>query len=114
MSQHTIPTRQQSIPPITVVVGWDNPMRTFFALVCQEPPDDRPDDDPKTLVWVGTDYDEIKTLEPIIEAVAPWADISQETQQKLLADQKEGATYQPSAIQSWVEELAQAAKQINV
>lgn len=110
MSRYTLQPRQQTVPRITVVVGWDNPMRTFFAQVYQEPPANRPEDGPQELVWVGLNYDEIKTLEPILQAVAPWADISQEIQQKLLTDQGQGASYQASPLQGWVENLA---KQMN-
>jgi hypothetical protein len=39
MSRNTIPAR---LPGLTVVVGWDNPMGTFFAQVEREQGDDCP------------------------------------------------------------------------
>ena len=49
MRRHTIPARD---PNLTIVVGWDNPLATYFAQVARPEDPDREDDDP-ILLWVG-------------------------------------------------------------
>lgn len=55
-------------PGFKVVIGWDNPMQTFFAIVhkCgQKTP----------LLWAGQTPSECLNLHQLAEAVAPWANI---------------------------------------
>ena len=60
MSRHEIRARDQAL---SAVVGWDNPLQTFFAQVARpERADDEDDDDPM-LLWVGTEPGEVTTVE---------------------------------------------------
>ncbi|MBB3268876.1 hypothetical protein FHW79_006554 [Azospirillum sp. OGB3] len=53
------------------VVGWDNPLQTFFAQVERVMPD--PDDDPDILLWVGDRASSCLDVAELAEAIAPWA-----------------------------------------
>ena len=48
-------------PDITVVVGWDNPLSTFFAQVERNQDDDDPRD--PILLWIGSEFGEIAQAE---------------------------------------------------
>lgn len=65
MSRYEISAVQ---PGFKVVVGWDNPMQTFFATVHK-----RRRTTP--LRWVGQTPSECLDLHQLAEAVAPWASI---------------------------------------
>jgi hypothetical protein len=65
MSRHEIPGRT---PELEVVVGWDNPLQTFFTQVL--PPGDEDDD---ILLWLGTNWGEHPTPESLVAPLAPYA-----------------------------------------
>jgi hypothetical protein len=48
MSRYSIPTQD---PRLTVIVGWDNPLATFFSQVFDPSIED---DDEAELLWIGT------------------------------------------------------------
>jgi len=53
-SRRSIPART---PDLTVVVGWDNPLSTFFAQVERAQDDDDPRD--PILLWIGSAVGEV-------------------------------------------------------
>lgn len=66
-----------------VVVGWDPPLATFFALV----QDLRaPEDDDPSVHWAGWNTGELPTVERLAESVAPYAEIPMEMRLRLAAD----------------------------
>ena len=96
MSRHEIPARDRSL---SIVVGWDNPLQTFFAQVAQpKAPDDDEDDDPM-LLWVGTEPREVVTVEDLARHLAPFADLSDETASQLRADRAAKLGQPPTATQ---------------
>ena len=68
MSRYEIPTLAPA--ETTCVVGWDNPLQTFFAQVERVTPDD---DEPEILLWIGVTASECLHVAKLAEEVAPWA-----------------------------------------
>ncbi|RUL86972.1 hypothetical protein [Tautonia sociabilis] len=71
-------------PRHTIVIGWDNPLETFFAQVW----DGEPADDDGVELWVGCEIGEIEDVEELVEIVAPYAEIPAEVVAKLVEDQR--------------------------
>ncbi len=93
-SRRTIPARYLAI---TVVVGWDNPMQTFFAQVDRAEGNDDPDDPP--LLWVGTRDSEIRRAEDLVRPLAPYADLTDAHLAQLRADRAADADHRPTPLQ---------------
>lgn len=60
----------------TIIVGWDNPLRTFFAQVWDERDDW--ESDPWPTFWVGTRIEEVLTLEHLDSLLAPFGEVPTE------------------------------------
>jgi hypothetical protein len=56
MSRYSIPAQQ---PGLTVIVGWDNPLTTFFAQVFDPSIEE---DAAACLLWIGTTPEAIPTV----------------------------------------------------
>ena len=59
-SRRSIPAHA---PDLTVVVGWDNPLSTFFAQVERNQDDDDPRD--PILLWIGSELGEVAQAEQL-------------------------------------------------
>ena len=69
MSQHRLqPLSPDS--PTKIVVGWDPPLRTFFAQVFSG------DDGSDLILWTGTSFDEIPDPREVVDQVRPYAQVS--------------------------------------
>jgi hypothetical protein len=66
MSRHNIPAFDKRYE---IVVGWDWPMRTYFAQVHDN---ETIDDENGVPVWIGTSFDEILTPEELAEPLAAY------------------------------------------
>ena len=96
MSRHEVPARDQTL---SVVVGWDNPLQTFFAQVARpERADDGDEDDPM-LLWVGTEPREVTTVEDLAHHLAPFADLATEMAEQLRAERAAMLGRAPTATQ---------------
>lgn len=71
-----------------VVVGWDNPLQTYFVQVFPPEPAD-PDEDERPLAWLGGFPDELPTLEALMKVLKPYAALTQETMQQLSRDKRD-------------------------
>lgn len=80
MSRHLLPAAEH----LEVVVGWDPPLRTFFAQVWDRSLDE--DDPAAELLWIGCMPGEIRDPQTIRTAVAPWAPLTDEILRALTAD----------------------------
>jgi hypothetical protein len=69
MSRYSIPAQQ---PGLTVIVGWDNPLTTFFAQVFNPSIDE---DEDACLLWIGTAPEAIPTVAALQAQLAGWATI---------------------------------------
>ena len=88
MSRYEIPARD---PNLRVVVGWDNPLKTFFAQVIRPAPiyddeNDDEDEDESMLLWVGTEPCAVVTVDDLATHLAPFADLASDIVNQLRAD----------------------------
>lgn len=85
MSRYELRGRE---PHIAVVVGWDNPLSTFFAQVWDERAVEfgNPDDEPEPLLWAGCRHGEIRTVEHLGRVLSPYAVVPPETRERLDRD----------------------------
>ena len=80
MSRYTITPFD---PRFEIVVGWDWPMRTYFAQVLDIDTIERED---RIRVWIGTSFDEIKTPEVLSAPLSAYGNISDDIIQALRDD----------------------------
>ncbi len=80
MSRYAFPALDDDA--LAVTVGWDPPLRTFFAQV--EPPGSCGCHD--LLLWVGTTDCEITDVTQLARAVSEWGDIPSEVRWQLEED----------------------------
>ena len=93
-SRRSIPARA---PGLTVVVGWDNPLSTFFAQVERIQNDDDPRD--PILLWIGGESGEVAQAEELAGPLAPYAELTAELVEQLRADRAADADRGPSVLQ---------------
>lgn len=91
-----------------VYVGYDNSLRSLFAAVhdlgLEQQAEEDPDSDVESLVlWVGANYDEIKSVDKLKEKIAAYAVLPPEMEAQLQADVEAGTSYVPSGVQKWAE-----------
>ena len=94
MSRRYIPARQ---PGVTVVVGWDNPMSTFFAQVTRVQDDD--DERDPVMFWIGGMFGEVCRAEDLAQPLAPYADLTAADIGQLRADRAASADRGPTELQ---------------
>jgi hypothetical protein len=70
-------------PAHTVVIGWDNPLQTFFAQVWPGH-SDRNREEP--LLWVGCFAGQITTIDALAEVLEPFAEIPDDVAARLGVD----------------------------
>lgn len=94
MSHHEIPARDNNL---SVVVGWDNPLQTFFTRVARPSVSD--EDEDHMLLWVGTEPREVITAEDLARHLAPFADLPSEIVEQLRADRAAKLGHAPTTTQ---------------
>ena len=95
MSRYAINSDKYSIH-----VGYDQPMRTFFATV-EDP--NLPEDEDSLLLWIGTKYDEIKLVDELQLSIADYTRLNDEIIQNLEADSKQ--PFKSTPLQQLTENL---------
>jgi len=70
-------------PSVTVIVGWDRPMTTFFAQVWDAPGEDSHYEDGNLLLWLGTSFSEVRKVDDLTAAVEPFVTLPAELTAKL-------------------------------
>ena len=93
-SRRSIPARAADL---TVVVGWDNPLSTFFAQVERNQDDDDPRD--PILLWIGSELGEVAQAEQLAGPLAPYAALTPGLIEQLRADRAADADRGPSILQ---------------
>ena len=93
-SRRSIPAHA---PDLTVVVGWDNPLSTFFAQVERNQDDDDPRD--PILLWIGGELGEVVQAEQLAGPLAPYAELTSKLVEQLRADRAVDADRGPSVLQ---------------
>ena len=94
MSRHTVTALTDGI---SIAVGWDNALATFFAQVSREP--DIEDDSDPILFWIGGQFGEVRRAEDLVAPLAPYATLTTEMVEQLRADRAACADRGPSALQ---------------
>jgi hypothetical protein len=97
MSRYSIQAQQ---PGLTVIVGWDNPLCTFFAQVFDPA---IADDEAACLLWIGTAPGAIPTVAARHAQLASWAAIPPAILDCLIRDQQ--AATPPTPLQQWAHQL---------
>ncbi len=80
MSRHSIPAFDQRY---NIVVGWDWPMRTYFAQVLDTDAIERED---RIRVWIGISFDEIQAPEVLRQPIAAYGTLTDDIIVRLHAD----------------------------
>lgn len=108
MSRHVISAIDPSAH--SVVVGWDNPLHTFFADVYDlSVPEDSDDDD--LLLSLGNRHDAIQTVEELQAQLSEYAVIPNETAVLLNEEKADGLkNHAPTPLQQQMETLAKAVE----
>jgi hypothetical protein len=97
MSRYTIEALR---PGLTVDVGWDNPLRTFFAQVSRQHADNDPDDEADPFIlWLGGTPREVPTPEALAAGLAGYAVIPADLIRALHRDRAASADRPPTAFQ---------------
>ncbi len=97
MSRYSIPAQH---PGLTIIVGWDNPLVTFFAQAFDPSVEDEAEAD---LLWIGTALREIPTVAALQAQLADWATIPPAIVERLTRDQQ--AATLPTPLQRWALQL---------
>jgi len=97
MSRYRIPAQD---PALTVIVGWDNPLVTFFAQAFDPSIEDEAEAD---LLWIGTTLREIPTVAALQAQLADWATIPPDIVARLTRDQQTATL--PTPLQRWALQL---------
>ena len=87
-------------PALTVIVGWDNPLATFFAQVFDPSIEEDAEAD---LLWTGTVLQKIATVAALQAQLAGWATIPPAIVDRLTHDQQ--AATPPTPLQRWAHRL---------
>ena len=91
MSRHDVPGRAADL---TVVVGWDGPLQSYFAQVHRQVPRTKQS---KMVLWVGTSQREIADAAQLAAPLAPFAELTDCLLRRLRAD--EAASPPPTLLQ---------------
>jgi hypothetical protein len=97
MSRYHVPTPD---PRRTAVIGWDNPLITFFAQIFNASIED---DDDACVLWIGTAPEAIPTVAALQAQLAGWAAIPPAIADRLVRDQQ--AATPPTPLQRWAHQL---------
>jgi hypothetical protein len=97
MSRYSLPAQQ---PDLTVIVGWDNPLTTFFAQVFDPSIEEDAD---ACLLWIGTAPEAIPTVAALQAQLAGWATLPPDIVARLRRDQH--AATPPTPLQRWAHQL---------
>lgn len=84
MSRYTFPGNR---PHRRIVVGWDRPLRSYFAQVWDGGEYESGD----LVLWVGAGPEPVPTVEALAELLAPFGDIPDDVATQLRRDPDESA-----------------------
>ena len=102
MSRYRIPAQD---PALTVIVGWDNPLVTFFAQAFDPSIEDEAEAD---RLWIGTALREIPTVAALQAQLADWATIPPAIVDRLTRDQQ--AATLPTPLQRWAHQFLHSTR----
>lgn len=95
---------------LTVIVGWDNPLQTFFATV-EKPSTDDPDEEDEDLILfnIGMRPHQVATPQALADYLKEWATITPDILEKLALDKS--SSDQPTNLQNRITSILEKATQ---
>jgi hypothetical protein len=105
MSRYDIPTRD---PGLSAVVGWDNPLQSYFAQVLR--PETADDGDDNVVLWVGAAPREVITVEDLARHLAPFVDLAPQVAEQLRADRAAKLGQAPTVVQQALLSIVRRAR----
>ncbi len=94
MSRYDIPATE---PHLSIIVGWDRPLSTFFAQVVNSA---KPEDaEGRILLWIGTFARECPTPDDLVAPLACFASVPAATLAALRADRVADLDRGPTPLQ---------------
>jgi hypothetical protein len=93
MSRYSVPAQE---PGVTVLVGWDDPLTTFWAQVFAP---EVAEEAEACVLWLGTVPQEIPTVAALQAQLAGWATLAADLVARLTHDQQ--AATPPTPLQRW-------------
>src|SRR5262245_19881420 len=100
MSRHVIMGRT---PEHVSVVGWDNPMQTFYAQVYGRF-DATKEEQEDPILWVGTTWEELTSVDALQAVIAPYVTLTPQMRLRLGAEY--AARTEPTALQQRAKQLS--------
>ena len=91
-------------PALIVIVGWDNPLVTFFAQVFDPSIEE---DEEADLLWIGTAPQALPAVAALQAQLAGWAMIPADIMDRLTRDQQ--AATPPTPLQRWALQILDGA-----
>jgi hypothetical protein len=84
MSRHELLPRDDANRPLDIAIGWDRPLNTYFIQVLDPT---RDEEEPGfEILWKGTAFGEILSVDDAIALVTPWAEIPTDLRALLILD----------------------------
>ena len=96
MSRHEV--KSFNTEQFTVIVGWDNPLQTYFAQVWDSRLQD--EDDKGGVFWVGTHPGSVRSVSDLAQVISGYAALPEDTKAQLERDRSESEP--PTPLQQWV------------
>jgi hypothetical protein len=87
MSRHEIPARKKARK---VIVGWHQPLQTYFVQVIDRRWEAAGDDNRRVLLWVGKRSNELCDVDQLVRKLAKFADLTPEVRSALCGDKDAG------------------------
>src|SRR3954451_9231344 len=92
MSQHVMDSSREGME---ILIGWDQPMNTFFAQVWAKRDDEEP------VVWLGNAFDQVQEPEEMAEDLEPFGAMPDDLLAVLRADRAVGD--EEKSVQQWAD-----------
>lgn len=87
MSRHEIPALRPE--QHKVIVGWDQPLMSYFAQVIDRKKEEEDEDD-KLVLWVGASLPRLYEIDDLQRALRGYAHLSQKIRTTLYGDKDDG------------------------
>lgn len=88
MSRYQIAARDDE--RFKIVVGWDQPLQTFFGQVIDRAADAADDDESRIVLWIGASLREIDEIDDLARDLRDYANLGPNVRQRLYDDKDEG------------------------
>ena len=96
MSRHEVKSVETG--RFTVIVGWDNPLQTYFAQVWDVKLQD--ENDEGCVFWVGTHPGSVRRVSDLARVISGYAALPEDLARQL--EQEQAESEPPTPLQQWV------------